>query len=56
MKKSQNLPVKNCKSLSNGINNRVSLMEKLLLINNNQEDLIELIKSVNEENKIYERE
>jgi len=42
--------------LSNGINNRVSLMEKLLLINNNQEDLIELIKSVNEENKIYERE
>jgi len=31
-------------------------MEKLLLINNNQEDLIELIKSVNEENKIYERE
>jgi len=30
-------------------------MEKLL-INNNQEDLIELIKSVNEENKIYELE
>ena len=30
-------------------------MEKLQ-INNNQEDLIELIKSVNEKNKIYEGE